>query len=275
MGDDGGMKISAAVAQLPIGWDIDANLSAITRVLAQSEPDDLVVLPEGAVSGYGADLADRVGSLDAAEIDRAVARVADLARQYSVDVFCGSLLWDRGAWWNAALFLCAHGERWRYRKINLAMNERGVLSAGSDLPVPVVRRSAGEMRVGVQLCREIRFPEQWQQLARAGAQVFVYPTNAANTREPAGVWRSHLISRAAENQRFLLAANVADLDQHCPTMAISPRGEVLGELAPGATGVLRVTLDLDEVSNWYLDQQRRDVVDLHYTAPTTTPVLSD
>ena len=57
--------------------------------------------------------------------------------------------------------------------------------------------------------------------------------------------RSHLISRAAENQRFLLAANVADLDQHCPTMAISPRGEVHGELAPGATGVLRVTLDLD------------------------------
>ncbi len=126
MGDDGGMKISAAVAQLPIGWDIDANLSAITRVLAQSEPDDLVVLPEGAVSGYGADLADRVGSLDAAEIDRAVARVADLARQYSVDVFCGSLLWDRGAWWNAALFLCrrtANGGG--TGRSTSAMNERG------------------------------------------------------------------------------------------------------------------------------------------------------
>jgi predicted amidohydrolase len=48
-------------------------------------------------------------------------------------------------------------------------------------------------------------------------------------------------------------------------MAISPHGEVLGELAAGETGVLHVTLDLAKVSDGNLDQQRRDVVSLHYT----------
>ncbi|MEV0842202.1 carbon-nitrogen hydrolase family protein [Actinocatenispora sera] len=259
------MQISAMVAQFPIGWDVEANLAAITAALAQARPGDLVVLPEAAVSGYGPDLAERLGALDPARIDWAVERVGELARRFRVDVCCGSLLFDRGGWWNAAVFLGAGGERWTYRKINLARIEQGVLRAGATLPLLTVRRGEADVAIGVQLCREIRYPEQWQQLARSGAQVFVYPTNAAHRDAPAGVWRSHLISRAAENQRYLLAANLADPDQHCPTMAISPHGEVLGELAVGETGVLPVTLDLAQVSNGNLDQQRRDVVDLRYT----------
>ncbi|MEV4811061.1 hypothetical protein [Micromonospora avicenniae] len=47
-------------------------------------------------------------------------------------------------------------------------------------------------------------------------------------------------------------------------MVVSPRGEVLAELPPGQAGTLRVTVDLTEVSDWTLDQQRRDVVDLRY-----------
>src|SRR6185436_856524 len=110
-----------------------------------------------------------------------------------------------------------------------------------DIPHP-----EGKVSVGVQLCREIRFPEQWQYLATAGAQLFVYLTNAANIREPRNVWRSHLVSRAAENQRFLASANIAHPDQHCPSMVVSPRGEVLAELPAGRTGLLRHTLDLDQ-----------------------------
>ncbi|BCJ33818.1 hydrolase [Actinocatenispora thailandica] len=259
------MQISAAVAQFPIGWDIEANLAAITAALARTQPGDLVVLPEAAVSGYGPDLADRLVSLDPARIEQAIDLLGALARRHEIDVCCGSLRYEQGGWWNAAVFLGAGGERWTYRKINLARIERGVLRAGASLPPRTVRRGDAEVTLGVQLCREIRYPEQWQQLARSGAQVFGYLTNAANADAPAGVWRSHLISRAAENQRYLLAANLADPDQHCPTMIVSPHGEVLAELAPGETGVLRVSLDLTAVSNWNLDQQRRDVVDLRYT----------
>jgi hypothetical protein len=92
-----------------------------------------------------------------------------------------------------------------YRKANLAMHERGRLAAGPALPTVTVQLPAGHVRAGVQLCREIRFPEQWACLAPQGAQLLIYLTYAVNPAEPPGVWRAHLISRAAETERFVLA----------------------------------------------------------------------
>ena len=140
------------------------------------------------------------------------------------------------------------------------MNERGRLRPGSHLPTIDIPHPDGSIAAGGQLCREIRFPEQWQYLATAGAQLFVYLTNAANSPEPEGVWRSHLISRAAENQRFVASANIADPNQHCPSMVVPPRGEVLGELAAGRSDILRHTLNMDEIGSWYLGQRRHDVL---------------
>jgi predicted amidohydrolase len=119
---------------------------------------------------------------------------------------------------------------------------------------------SGDLRAGFQLCREIRFPGQWACLARAGAQVLIYLTYAANPAEPPGVWRAHLISRAAETQRFVLAANVAHDTPHCPTMLVSPRGQVLAEAPAGATAILRHVIDPDRARGDYLSQQRDDLV---------------
>jgi predicted amidohydrolase len=261
------MRASIAVAQIPISWDIEQNLSTIAAVLADAQPGEIVVLPEGALSGYGSDLSvlDR---LDPTALVHATGRLAGLARKQDVHLFCGSLLFEHGAWSNAALYISPHGTRWTYRKINLAMNERGRLDAGSELPTLQLHLDGGSLTVGVQICREIRFPEQWQHLAGTGARAFIYLTHAANPAELPGVWRSHLISRAAENQRFVVAANVANPHQHCPTMIISPRGEALAELNPGDTAVLRTTIDTDEAADWYLGQRRQDIVKLSYQTNT-------
>lgn len=47
--------ISVLVAQFPISLDISANLQGIRTILSQAQPHDLVVLPEGALSGYSED----------------------------------------------------------------------------------------------------------------------------------------------------------------------------------------------------------------------------
>jgi hypothetical protein len=47
-------------------------------------------------------------------------------------------------------------------------------------------------------------------------------------------------------------------------MIVSPRGEVLGELGPGQTTVLRAVIEAEDVSNWYLGQRRRDVLQMRY-----------
>ncbi|MCQ4206904.1 carbon-nitrogen hydrolase family protein [Streptomyces longispororuber] len=260
------MQASIAIGQFPITWDIQHNLATISSLLADARPDEIVVLPEGALSGYGTDLA-ALEHLQPSALAHALDSLAELAQRRAVHLFCGTLLLEHGVWSNAALYFAPDGTRWTYRKVNLAMNERGRLVAGSELPTLPIHLAGGPITLGVQICREIRFPEQWQHLADRGAQAFIYLTHAANPSEPAGVWRSHLISRAAENQRYVLAANVADPRQHCPSMVISPRGEILAEATAGQTAVIRTTIDLTESANWYLSQRRRDLLKLSYSAP--------
>ena len=265
-----GRRLRTVIGQLEVGWDPVANSGRITSFLrAEASPGSLVVLPEAALSGYDDSLSG-LDSLDPSALASAAAAVATAADQLGVHVLCGSLLRVAGDWFNAALYFGPAGERWMYRKVNLATHERGRLVAGAALPllnlapparlVPGPRSGPGPVSVGVQLCRELKYPEQWHVLARGGAQVLAYLTYAANPQIPTGVWRSHLISRAAEPQRFVLTANVAHKDQHCPSLVVSPRGEVIAEAASTTPQALHAELDLAEVSDWVLFQQRSDVV---------------
>jgi predicted amidohydrolase len=253
------MEVAVAVAQIPVTWDISQNLATITSCLTGVRAGEIVVLPEACVSGYDDQLSG-LDRLDPGVLARAVDRLAGLAADQGIHLFCGSLLFEDGAWWNAALYLSPDGTRWTYRKVNLATHERGRLAAGNELPVLQLRLDGGPLTVGVQLCREIVFPEQWRYLAEAGAQAFIYLTNAVNAAVPAGVWSSHLISHAAVNQRFVIACNVADPGQHCPSMIVSPRGEVLGDLPASEAAVLQTVIDTGDVSDWYLSQRRTDVL---------------
>ena len=255
------MRVPVAVAQVPVCWSVRRNLETILAAIGGAGAGTLLVLPEAALSGYD----DRLSGLDdlsPGELADAREVIAAAAGDTGVHVVFGTLLPEHGRWCNAAVYCSPAGRSWVYRKVNLGMHERGRLAAGAALPTLRMTLPAGEVRAGVQLCREIRFPEQWHCLARQGAQVLLYLTYAANPAEPPGVWRAHLISRAAETQRFVLAANVADDGQHCPTMVVSPRGQVLAEAPAGTPATLRLTIDLDDIRDGYLRQQRGDVVSI-------------
>lgn len=256
------MHISAVAAQFPVSLTIAENVRHICAILEQIQPDELLVLPEGAISGYSDD-PRFLEAIDHDELDSALRDIQQATRQSGVHLVVGSCLREGGVWRNAALYFAPDGSQSTYYKVNLATHERGVFIAGDTLPVFPMRFADGTVTVGIQLCREIRFPEQWRALARQGAQVFAYLTYAASSDAPPGVWRSHLISRAAENQRFVVGANTAHADQHCPTTIISPRGEVLCEAETRENiEIIRSALDLAEVADWYLDQCRTDVVSL-------------
>ena len=147
-----------------------------------------------------------------------------------------------------------------YRKLNLANHERGILTAGHELSVFDLYTTEGAVPVGVQICRELRFPEQWLWLARQGAQFFLHLNNAVGAGRFLPVWRSHLVARAAETQRYVLSANAADADQTSPTLAVDPQGFILAEVVSDEQKVLRVELDLERISNLYLEQSRDDLL---------------
>ena len=51
------MKISALLVQFPVTLSVKDNLAAITNALKQAIPGDLVICPEGCLSGYERDTA--------------------------------------------------------------------------------------------------------------------------------------------------------------------------------------------------------------------------
>ena len=168
-------------------------------------------------------------------------------------------MYEGGKWYNAGLYYGPGEETFVYHKVNLATSERGHFAAGSQLPILEIALCGRPVKIGIQLCREIRFSEQWRYLARAGAEIFAYLTNAVGDETQAPVWRSHLISRAAENQRFVLCANNAHPEQKCPSMIVTPGGKVLWEVLSSEPESARCKLDLAEVSDWYISQSRDDV----------------
>jgi predicted amidohydrolase len=254
-------RISVLVAQFPVSLDIGENLETILSTLRWAQRGDLVVFPEGAVSGYAEDPAF-LQTIDTPILTAALATLWNEAALRQIHLVVGSCVHDAGRWYNSAVYCGPEREQAVYRKVNLATHERGHFTAGANLPV--IKIVAGNRSVGlaIQLCREIRFPEQWRYLARSGAEVFAYLTNAVgdDSGSLAPVWRSHLISRAAENQRFVLSANNAAGGQKCPSMIVAPDGRVLWEVLADSIAVERCEIDLAEVSDWYLSQSRDDLL---------------
>lgn len=253
------MTISVLAAQFPVSLSISKNLETMLELLDQSQPKDLVVFPEGSVSGYSVD----IGFLEDINQDEMKAALELLrleAKTREIHLWVGACMKENGRWVNAAIGFTPQGNEHIYRKINLAYHERSFVTPGSELPIFQLDFGEESIAVGVQLCREIRFPEQWGWLARQGAQVILHLNNADGDDKYQPVWRSHLVSRAAETQRFVVSVNNAAPKQLCPTMVVSPDGLVLGEVVSEEAAIVRSDLDLSRVSDWYLDQCRDDVV---------------
>lgn len=252
-------SISAAVLQLRVTMDIAANMAALERQLAPLPAHTIAVAPEGTLSGYLPE-PHFVTRIDQAATHAAIDRAAQLCRDKQMHLVAGACINDNGAWRNASLYFGPRGERHRYDKINLAQSERGTFTPGDALPVFNIEIEGRPVCLGIQMCREIRYPEQWRALATQGAQIIAYPNNAIGSKTGDAVWRAHLISRAAETQRFILGANNAAPDQTCPTMIVAPSGAILAEAPAGMVASATAELALADISDWVISQARGDVV---------------
>jgi predicted amidohydrolase len=258
MKDTTDMKIRGGIWQFPISLNISSNLSAILRGLQTAEAESLLVMPEGAISGYTSE-PDLVSRLDPAEINRAIDIVLAEVKRRKVHLLIGTCLNDGEAWRNSSLYMRPDGEMGRYDKLNLAVSERKSFKPGDRVSVFPTRIGSQEVIIGVQMCREIRHPEQWAAVAQKGASIFAFLNNAVGDQSIWPIWRSHLISRAAETQRFVLAANNAADDQKCPSTVIAPNGCVIHEVPAGPEAGHICDLDIDAVSDWVLSQRRTDL----------------
>lgn len=113
--------------------------------------------------------------------------------------------------------------------------------------------------VGVAICFDIRFPEQFKELSRRGAELIVVPTSWADGPGKLDQWRLLARSRALDTGAFIAAAGQARPDwedkageKSGPTgighsVVVAPDGVVVQEAGYGPETIL-VEIDPDAVT---------------------------
>ncbi len=246
----------AHLVQPDTAWeDPEENFRYIDRLLGPTkiEPGDLVLLPEMFAVGFSLNIDTTTPAAP-----RTLEYILALADDLGAIVLAGRPVRDcHCALATNNLTVAAPAQRvlGDYKKIHPFSfgKEPEAFTPGDEIvlfdwPAP---GSDDALRVCPSVCYDIRFPELYRKAMLRGAEVMAVAANWPDARQHQ--WRALVIARAIENQAFVLAANRTGADPHLNyvggTIAVSPRGEVLGELGD-EIGVLSVEIDPTAVRTW-------------------------
>lgn len=173
----------------------------------------------------------------------------ELASQLGIYIWAGSICEVKdGKYYNTAVAIGKNGEiLQKYRKAHLfriGLQEHLHFEAGNewafvDLP---------EVKIGMAICYDLRFPEFTRNLALRGAKLITFPAQWPLNR--IREMRPLIKARAIENQCFIVTCNVTghdnvnDLSYSGSSMIVSPFGEVLAD-GGVKEGVVIADLDFD------------------------------
>lgn len=246
------MKITIAQLQ-PTGL-VSKNTTAMLEAIGES-PAGTIVFPEGMLSGYEVNDKNWLKNLSFEELNDSVERIKDLVKQKQIDVIFGSAWRTNGSWFNCGLYINRIGELSHiYSKINLAAMDKPHFKAGNSLPV----FEFNGITAGIQICREVRYPEQWRALAIKGAKIFFHLNNAQKLTD--AIWENLLISRAYENQSSVISVNAVSPTQALPSFVIGPDGNALAKTNPKKDELITIDIQLSNLISDFLSQRREDIV---------------
>jgi predicted amidohydrolase len=256
-------RLTVALIQLAADSDVAANLDRAAELVqkaGESKPG-LIALPEmfqyrGPLAGFRESASTLPGPVSEP--------FAELARSLNTWILLGSLAersTDPLRPFNTSVLLDpAGGISAVYRKRHLfdaaiddgpSDRESARITPGDSSVVAVLEGVAQEVdvRLGLSICFDLRFPELYRELTAAGAVVLAVP---ANFTEATGRdhWEVLLRARAIENGAFVIApaqgGTGAGVLAHGRSMIVDPWGIVLAQ-APDGPGVVVADIDLERV----------------------------
>ena len=252
--------VTVAAVQLSSGVDRSANVDSAVHLVREAvgRGATYVQLPE-----YFNYLGPAKGYAEASEpiTGPTVEVMATLARRLDVVLHLGSMLETApasGRPYNTSVIIGPTGQVIAtYRKVHLfdvdvpdaiAHQESDAIEAGDAL---VMVRLA-QFDLGLSVCFDLRFGEQYRSLCAAGAQVLAIPA-AFNAITGRAHWEVLVRARAIENLAFVIAAaQVGTTSEGIATfghsMIVDPWGEVLAKSTTDGPEVLVASLDLDQVA---------------------------
>ncbi len=136
----------------------------------------------------------------------------------------------------------------RYDKIHLyvankpdfKLDERDDTVPGKQLGI----FELDNIKIGVGICFDLRFPEYFRELVKQGAQIIFLPSHF-NKSTGTTAWEVLPEARAIENQVYFCAVNQTGIKLCANTKVISYDGKIIKSLGD-KEGVLTVDLDLEK-----------------------------
>lgn len=253
-----------AVVQMTSTADVGANLDRASELCrrARGRGAELAVLPENfALLASDENVKHRhaVRLTATSSEGEIVERMQALARELGMHLVLGGLpeqSADDKRVHNTCISIDPSGAiRGVYRKIHLfdvdfasastTLRESDTVAAGDPGQSVVVPTPWGGL--GLSICYDLRFPELYRRLTRAGARLLVVPA-AFTLHTGKDHWHVLLRARAIENQCFVLAA--AQQGRHSPNrmtyghaLIVDPWGTVLAD-CPDGEGIALAEIDL-------------------------------
>jgi predicted amidohydrolase len=241
-----------AAVQHDIVWaDRDANFAHLAPLVSAAAAGgaELVVLTETFSTGFVTDRAD-IGEPEGGPSSRFLAAQA---AEHGIWVAgsCPEIPADapgddqRPA--NTLIFAGPDGTQFRYRKVHPFTHgdEQRYYRAGSEL----VTFDVAGLRVSPFVCYDLRFADEFWQLARA-TDVYVVAANWPAKRRLH--WKTLLHARAIENQAYVVGVNRVgrgpEIEYMGDTCIVHPSGEVLAEAAASETTLI-VDIDPADVTS--------------------------
>jgi deaminated glutathione amidase len=241
--------LTAAVVQLTSQSDVKENLARAAHWVREAARGGakLVALPEN-FAFMGEEDDKRAAAEDLAGTGPIVTALSKAARENEVFLVAGGMPEKSGdtarPYNTSALFSSAGELVAKYRKIHLfdvdlpdgtkLEESRATQRGETELQaLPLV----GAAWLGMTVCYDVRFPELYRALTRAGARIITVP--AAFT-VPTGKdhWHVLLRARAIENQVFILAPaqhgkHPKGRQTYGKSLIVDPWGDVLAQCAEG------------------------------------------
>ena len=266
------MQLKVALCQMTVQEDKQANLQKAAQLLRSAADAGcaLAVLPEMFNCPY-----DNSAFAAYAEVwpnGESMQLLARLARETAMTIIGGSLPERfRDKLYNSSFAFGPDGSLIaRHRKMHLfdiaipggtVFQESAVLCAGREVTVGQI----GELKFGLGICYDMRFPELARAMTLQGAQLLIYPGAFGPETGPAH-WELTLRARAVDNQVFVLGVSPAptrgaSYQAYGNSLAVDPWGRGLAK-GNRAETLLVVELDLA-----VLDKVRQELPLLEHRRP--------
>ncbi len=238
--------------QLKASTSKDENLAKVVEYIKEASKSSarLVAFPEFTMAYTPVEQSlDELYSI-AEDIDgNFVSTIREEARRHRISILV--TIYERShvkKVYDTALLISSDGSiTSTYRKVHLydalGFKESDKLLAGDDIAVPV---SIDNIRTGVMICYDVRFPEMARILALLGSEILLVPSAWVQGSMKVEHWQTMLKARAVENGCYVIAPDQVGNIYIGHSMAIDPLGKVMLEMdgSSEGLGVVEVSIDI-------------------------------